>query len=619
MKKALRIGYNRYYCDENFNEHIAYIKKNIALIDEVTLFAEFSHYGYWDEAFTEKSTTLLQKRIEQYRQAGVKSVGINLLDTRGHLEEGWGVLSKTDLQHEVNPEGVVSQCILCHANEDFEEYIAKRYSAYAKTGADFIWMDDDLRFGNNGLGCLCDECIRKFNQAYGYDCDRIQLLEKIKTDSVLNQAWFAYQNTLLNRLVEVIQKAIKETNPNVKIGIMSIRPEPELSVVSGAVMGRPGGGFYDDRTPLDIFTKAVKVQMQALSYPDRITDIQYEYEAFNYQSLDKSMHISELETSLALMSGCNGVLYNNDIFYDRQPFMDMLAKSAKKWDALTERNEKLRPAGVYCSNYGTYVKLNEVGIPVSDDLDFAVCCFIEGDTWNGLDDETVKKIMDKGVMTDGRGLAILCEKGYARLCGGTVKQSYASGMAERFSNHVLCGKYRNHYRDAFMNFSFYINNSGEAYALEPSEQAEIVSYLETITHDKIGCSLYVYAGDGGTRFAADGYFFRNSIKTHAKKEQIVNVLDWLSGAKLPVKTKETIKIVPTVRMDETGNMTVMLVNASFDKTGVFTCEIRNDKKFYILDQSGELQSVEQTVKNGNTTVTIDNIDGWDYVLLTNMK
>ena len=28
MKKALRIGYNRWYCDENFAEHIAFIKKN---------------------------------------------------------------------------------------------------------------------------------------------------------------------------------------------------------------------------------------------------------------------------------------------------------------------------------------------------------------------------------------------------------------------------------------------------------------------------------------------------------------------------------------------------------------------------------------------------------------
>ena len=27
MKKILRVGYNRYYCDENFNEHITYIKR----------------------------------------------------------------------------------------------------------------------------------------------------------------------------------------------------------------------------------------------------------------------------------------------------------------------------------------------------------------------------------------------------------------------------------------------------------------------------------------------------------------------------------------------------------------------------------------------------------------
>ena len=35
MKKALRIGYNRYYCDENFKEHLEFVKKNLANIDEI--------------------------------------------------------------------------------------------------------------------------------------------------------------------------------------------------------------------------------------------------------------------------------------------------------------------------------------------------------------------------------------------------------------------------------------------------------------------------------------------------------------------------------------------------------------------------------------------------------
>ena len=617
MKKILRVGYNRYYCDENFNEHITYIKRNLPLIDEVTLFAEFSHYGYWDDAFVAENTAILKKRIATYRELGIKSVGVNLLDTRGHIEEGWDVFPKTDLPHEVDANGVASKCILCVGNTEYEAYISKRYAAYANIGADFIWIDDDLRLGNGGLGCMCDSCISGFNTENGFAYNRTELNEKIRTDRAFKQLWLAFQNRALNRAAQVIQNAIKEANPDIKIGLMTIKPEPQLTVSSGAVMVRPGGGFYDDRTPLDLFLKIMHVQKQTENFPKQITDIQYEYEAFNYQSLNRSMHLSELESTLALMSGCNGVLYNNDIFYDRQSLLDMIAKSAKKWDALTARNEKLRPAGVYCHDHSTAKMLNEAGIPITFDLNSAVCCFLEGNVLEYLDAETIEKMLSKGMMTDGKGLKILCEKGFTDVCGGTIKNAYDNGMAERFADHPLCGNYKNHYRDACMNFEYYIHNSGLAYELNPSAQAETVSYLETITHKKVGCSFYIY--EEKVRFATDGYLFRNSANTYAKKEQLVNVLDWVSKEKLPVKTKETIKIMPTVKADAAGNMTIMLINASFDKTGSFECEIRNDKKFYILGEDGNLQPIQQTAKNDNTVVTVDNIDGWSYVLLTNME
>lgn len=618
MKKALRIGYNRYYCDENFAEHIAFVKKNIANINEITLFAEFCHHGYWTEEFDRENARIITDRIKQYRAAGVKSVGINILNTRGHTLDGWDYLPKAPLQHEVDSNGEEHPACLCIANEAFEEYIAKRYAIYAATGADFIWEDDDMRPGNGVVGCMCDSCIAKFNAQYGHDFDRPTLVEKRKTDPEIKKQWGAFQAKLFIRLVQVIEKAIHNVNPAIQIGSMDFMNDPAVVRAAGASKYRPGGGFYDERAPWEVFWKSENVQAQmALMCPENIKDIQYEYEAFNYQSLDKSNHITRLETSLALMSGCNGVLYNNDIFYDRQSLLDMLAENGKMWDNLTHRNENSRPGGVFVVPGPALNSLKQVGIPTTLDFEGAVGCYIMGKQWERFDDVFIEKILQKGAMTDGEGLQVLTARGFA--VGGKVKKAYQSGMAERFAAHKLAGKYAGHYRDAFMNFAYYHNNTGCAYELEPDEGAEVVSNLESITHEKLGCSLYIYEKDG-KRFAADGYFFPNSCRTYGKKFQLNGVLDWVCGGQLPVLVlDETIKIMPTVRVQENGDFTALLVNASLDKAGKFTCRVLSGKPVYQMLPCGKLKKLKQKACGRYRLVIVDGLDSWDGVLLTNRK
>lgn len=619
MKKALRIGYNRWYCDENFAEHIAFIKKNIARIDEVTLFDAFAHHGYWTEEFDRKNAEILTKRIEKYREAGVKSVGINVLNTRGHTADGYDYLPAGDLQPEIDVNGNVTRGCLCLNNEPFLNYIAKRYAIYASTGTDFLWEDDDVRPGNGMLGCMCDGCIEKFNTEYGYNFDRPTLVAKIKADPEFKKIWRKYQMDIVIHLEETIYKAVKAVDPKIKLGYMSIFNDGYAISACGAEMIRPGGGFYDERTPLDMFIKGMYVQEQISQYPEdvkAIRDIQYEYEAFNYQTLDKSARITETETTMALMSGCTGVLYNNDIFYDRQSLLDMLAENGKKWDALTDRNEDLAPIGVFARG-GIQVSLHQIGIPVTQNLDNARCCAITGTAWNSIDDATVEKIFAKGVYTDGEGLEILTARGFGHLCGGKVKAAYKSGMAERFADHPLNGDYVNHYRDAFMNFTYYHNNTGCAYELTPVDGAEVVSRMESITHEKMDCSLYIYE-NAGKRVAVDGYVFPNSVRTHGKKEQLNNIFNWLSGGKLPVKTPETIKIVPGVCGNAKGDMTIMLTNASLDKTGIFKCLVRTDRAVFLMNDDGTLTKPEQEKVADGVLVTVPSIDAWDYTLLTNM-
>lgn len=125
MKKALRIGYHRYYNDAVFAEHLAFIKRNADVIDELALFTEYSHYGYWDLETSAKNAEVIKNRIGQYRKAGIKRVGVNILCTMGHVEEGWDVFPKAPLQYQVNQDGAVSSSCLCPSNDAFLEYIKK--------------------------------------------------------------------------------------------------------------------------------------------------------------------------------------------------------------------------------------------------------------------------------------------------------------------------------------------------------------------------------------------------------------------------------------------------------------------------------------------------------------
>jgi hypothetical protein len=97
--------------------------------------------------------------------------------------------------------------------------------------------------------------------------------------------------------------------------------------------------------------------------------------------------------------------------------------------------------------------------------------------------------------------------------------------------------------------------------------------------------------------------------------QMANVFDVISCQKMPtVITKNNIKVVPTVTSNA-NKVNVMLINAHFDPTEKFEVKLRVGKDFKLLTNEGELVPTKQRIENGETIVTIDNIDAWKYVIL----
>lgn len=375
MKKVLRLNIGTYTSDEGFEKTLAMVKENMDVIDEVTMFADSGHHGYRPTKETAERGEILTKRIRQYKDAGIKNVGINVLSTLGHTEDGSGLREKADMQYMVNERGEESGSCLCPADERFLEYIKTRYTIFASTGADYIWMDDNVRIGNHGVVsgfCYCPKCIEKYNRTYGTDYTFEYITSHWDEDAELRKTWKESAYDTMSVMVKTINKAVKSVNPNAEIGYMSGGSNPvyEWILASGAKKGRPGGGFYDDRFPLELFWKSFWIQWELSNYPKTVTDIQYEYETYNFRTLEKSMHTSEMETSLALMTGCNGVLYNRLVF---EPyFFDMLRGSAEKWEVLTKINEGCENTGVFCAYAPSAQALNEISIPVTAVLENSV-------------------------------------------------------------------------------------------------------------------------------------------------------------------------------------------------------------------------------------------------------
>lgn len=617
MKKVLRMSSVSYLTEKEFKKNLDAIKRNIDVVDEATLFVDTWHHGYVPFDMQQRFLDVIDDRIARIKEAGVKSVGINVLCTIGHTEDGAGLMPKADMQYMMDIEGNESGSCLCYSDKRFNDYIEKRYSLFAKTDADFLWIDDDVRIPNHGVVkecCFCPECLRVFNERNNTDYSIEYIRENFHKNEELKSLWLKTSNDTLISLMTRIRKVIKQTNPHMEIGFMDTHLNSSYDLIreSGATMLRPGGGFYSDRNLKEMFKKGFSIQKTVKKYPESIKDIQYEYESYNFRTYEKSVAISETETSYISFLGCNGSMYNRWDWDIADKFYDMMRKSASKWDTLTDINNGCKNAGVFCANNVYASRLNELGIPVTAYFENAVSSFIIGNDWNEFDDDGVNEILSKNVYTDGRGLEILNERGFEKYTGMTVKKTYPCAVVERFLNHPFNGKYDDSYRHISMD----IFHDTDAYAICADKKAEALSYIETIVDDRDD-SFFIYESEYGTKIAVDGCLMSNQMNLISKRHQIVNVLEWLSGNKLQVMFDENIQLVPTITVDGKGGMNIMLINSSLDETGDFELIVRDDKEYKLIGDNGERLPVEQTSKDNERILKLKNIKGWGYVVVTN--
>lgn len=577
MKRAHRLGMGTVIGDKFF-DNLEVLRKYSNVIDEVAIFVSKSHHGYTEIEEIQRWCDILKERIPMIKEAGIKSVGINVLNTIGHADDNAGVFAMPPMQTMVGINGEVSTACLCISTPEYDKYLREIYTAYAGVNPDFIWTDDDIRHWNHGFAaqhCFCPSCIAQFNERYGKNYDFDSLTAELKSekyhDSLLWKDWMDFIYKEYKQLCGKIEEIVHSVNPHIIMGYMGgIYTEiPERITALGAEKCRPGGGVYNDDMPNEILTKAFSIARQTGGYPENVNDVQYEYENFPCQRLTKSAKFSELECSLAMMSGCNGVAYCSvePGGFIRQDILDLTDRMHPYWTAISNESWGLKSRGYYVSDFLSFKKFAEIGIPLADRMENADAfiltrenCELYIDRY--ASDEGLKKILSKNIFMDGDVLEYFLKRGLGEYIGVKVnKKNDCGGKKEVFTNDPINGEYAGYLRDAAT--GFYRTQEHILTLLLTDEKCRVLCTMEDTLGKDCGICMTAYENSLGGKIVVSTYLYPDMMKTPEKRGQMFNIMQWLSGKDMPVKIGNCCKVVPIIRGNDKKEV-IMFYNASMD-------------------------------------------------------
>jgi hypothetical protein len=645
--------------DADFDRLLTFLKRHHRAIDEISLFTEYWHHSYYPLDRFSELASILSRRMSQLRTEGFSSVGINMLDTTGHLDEAWDFLPSLPFQAAVGHDGKVSRSCACANTKDFLAYIRSKYRMIAELHPDFIWIDDDLRLKNKGIPfpCFCQTCLQLFcveeSRTFLSREDLVEALNE-PSSGPLRQAWIGFNRKTLENLLREITDVVHGAGPDIDLGLMTAPPSSEgcLSLYSGLEIPRaleliggtrlrPGGGFYDDERPRMMINKALTIAEQCQNLPDKVTDVQYELENFPYQKLGKSIQTVLNECTLALASGCSGIAFNalKDLpgsFEDFEELFSTIERQKPFWKSLTKGCESLSPAGLWCAfdsrleahrqvparDWFEYQKIYDVsetysfahlGLPLTASLQNSCTTLLAGRIAEAFADDELVGFLRKGVILDSHAVAVMWERGLGALTGVELGSAFDNGVFERFTDHALNISTAGESRDGRVSFW-----SAQARQLIPlSEKTEALAELVGYNGSRLGSCLSIFQNELGGRVAVQAYCPWSQLNSGAKRLQILEIADWTSRKTVPLRIDAPLRVVPFVRTSaDNQHLLSVLINTGYDSTEDFTVRLRGVfTDVAALSPTGEWKSIAASNDGFETRILIPDLAPWRLTVI----
>lgn len=587
--------------------------------DDIVLFTSDTHAPLSLESMRERAP-IIADRLAKIRERGY-GAGVNILTTIGHHEENFSGSLTGGFTRMTNIQGEVSRAVLCPNDERSRDYIRQLYEIIASCKPDYIWIDDDVRFGHMpiGNGCFCDNCLGIFESESGTRFTRESLRDAFnngRTD--IRKLWIEHNRNTINRLFELIEKTVHTIEPRMPLGFMTgdrffegydfDRWAKTLAGPANTpVFWRPGGGFYADNCMSELAGKSHDIGRQVSLLPPWVECIQSEIENFPYQALKKSAHATALEAASHIAAGCTGTAFNvltanakpgtNANLHQYEPILERIAESRPFYDLLAQTFCRSAPEGIYtgwnknsiitgegdwlnCDHPGTSgshaSELLELGLPAAYCLDHAQITALTRESALAMDDQTIIKILSSGVYMDAKALECLNKLGYGQFTGFDVDGYIDHDGIEELIDHPVNGGLAGSRRDCRQSFLFWLQPAAN---LVPRDDAcATLSHLNDYSGKELSdCCMGIYENSLGGRVCIAGYYPWTFVQEYSKSTQIKSLMRWLSCGKLAAYIGSYHKINLWARRTQDGRQAVAFTNSSHDSTDDLTIMLRTDK------------------------------------------
>ena len=482
---------------------IRYCKEN--KIEAVMLYVDLHPYWYYapdNIEHTEYYVEVLKPLIAKLRDEGV-SYQLNYQNLIGSWDGGADLDYINQWESYVDYMGKKSTCCACCFGEKFREIGGRKLKMWAETKPDALWIDDDIRIHNHrtsirdlwagrisserlDFGCFCDNHMKQFNEKYGMNVTRNELVEGILDgNSDYRKKWFDFSSEMATDTVEWIEKTVHSVSPDTRIAVMTSTPDVHrtegrdwnkfLKGLSGEKrpLIRPTLGAYAESGPFQFFTAYNMLEQLKTNIKSQFGSLEFDFcpeiENTRFTRWSKSVAGTSYQINLTSFLGCKGMtlsIYDLEgCILDEEPeFADMLNnlrpfanKMAQEdmWhmesmgigivttpSRLTESFEgkKLTQYPQFSMGRIWEDTLVKAGIPCKyitpEEVGKCKAIALDNYTVNILTDEELKIALSKGVILNAGAAKTLCERGFGKYIGVEVCETVDCISASEILNNV---------------------------------------------------------------------------------------------------------------------------------------------------------------------------------------
>lgn len=653
---SFRIGVPVWISESRSTELFDLFDRYKGVTDEITFFTSETHPPIPLDEFKRRAG-ILKGRMKEARKRGYRT-GINILSSIGHHNENLDNSLKGSYTNMTNIDGAVCNGSFCPNDDNMRGYIREIYQSASLANPDYIWIDDDIRFGHMpvGNGCFCDNCLAIFEKEAGVRYTRETLKKALNEGPAelklqVRKAWLQHNRNTIAHLFRMIEGTVHAINPAIALGFMTGDRFYEgydfdnwAKILAGPnhapVMWRPGGGFYEDSNTRELVGKSHDVGRQVSLLPAEVLSVQSEIENFPYQRLKKAAGSVVLEACSHMAAGCTGAAFNVLSMYDEpldeyEPLVARLQESRPFFDLVAKTLGRTPISGVQTFwNKDSYITGNldggnwtsagnplvshefyDIGLPICYSNKQALVTLLGKDEVFALSRDEITRLLSGGVYLDVPALQQLNEMGFGNLTGFEVVKSENKDRIEKFAGHPLNGNFAGRKRD---NRQSFWNSPG--YTLRTSSgKAETLSFLVDYTGQQVApLTTGIFENELGGRICVAGYYPWTFMGNLSKSSQMKAVFRWLSKDALPGYIASFHKMNLWIRDAENGKISLAFTNSSFDAaTNVVLMLKTTGKTLRVYDMACKEAKIQSTGEDGPyRKFVIPEVGPWQMRLAT---